>query len=298
MSYFQSLAVFLTVVEEKSFSAAAKKLSLTQPTVSFHIDSMEKRLGCSLFVRTRRGVELTVYGKTLYENTAGVKVLLERTERKIQDLRRGVAGTVRIGAGTIPGEYILPGLLACFQREHPNVSIQLNSGDSQSIYREYLAGKIPICVIGFCPDNQSGAIGLWNDEIIPVAAANLAAQFSDPVRPEELLGWPQVVRNTESASRLAVQTALAKLGIELGQSGVFFQVASNEAMKRALQAGAGIGFMSRRAVEVEVRSGLLQPLNVEGLKITRRFFALKNDDLPLTVVDAVWQYLLQSAETQ
>lgn len=296
MSYFQALAVFLTVAEEKSFSAAAKKLSLSQPTVSFHIDSMEKHLGCPLFVRTRRGVEMTVYGKTLYENTVSIKSLLERTERKIQDLRRGVAGTVQIGAGTVPGEYILPVLLTRFLREHANVSIHLNSGDSRSIYRDWLDGKMSICILGFQPSDQPEAVALWSDEIIPVAAANLAAELPDPMQPEDLLRFPQVSRTAESASRIAVQTALEKLDLSPRENSVVFQVGSNEAMKRALQAGAGIGFLSRRAVETELGTGLLLPLRVEGLKIVRRFYGLKNNNQALTVVEAVWNYLLESVE--
>lgn len=135
MSYLQALDVFIAVAEEHSFSAAAKKLSLSQPTVSFHIDSMERKFGCPLFVRTRRGAELTVYGRTLYDNTRNVQELLARTERKIRDLRQGVSGKITIGAGTIPGEYILPSLLALFLQQHPGVSVNLISADSQSIYQ-------------------------------------------------------------------------------------------------------------------------------------------------------------------
>jgi len=177
MIYLQALAVFLAVAEERSFSAAAKKLSLTQPTVSFHIDGMEKKFGCSLFVRTRRGADLTVYGRTLYENTRNIQDLLDRTERKIRDLCQGVAGHVSIGAGTVPGEYILPVLLAQFLRDHPTVCVNLIADDSQSIYQLWQEGKIPICIIGFCPIDQPQAVKVWSDEIVPVIAPPTGGRF-------------------------------------------------------------------------------------------------------------------------
>ena len=84
MSFWQSLSVFGAVVEEGSFSGAAKKLDLTQPTVSFHIDNLEKNFGCPLFQRTSRGVTLTVYGDTLRNYTSKINVQLEEAHNHIK----------------------------------------------------------------------------------------------------------------------------------------------------------------------------------------------------------------------
>lgn len=296
MTYLQALAVFLAVAEERSFSAAAKKMSLTQPTVSFHIDSMEKKFGCSLFLRTRRGAELTVYGRTLYENTRHVQDVLDRTERKIRDLCQGLAGQVTIGAGTIPGEYILPALLAQFLRDHPTVSINLISADSQSIYQLWQKNKLPICIIGFCPADQPQAVKVWSDEIIPVVSPRLAADFSDTISPVDLCSHPQIVRHESSASRSAVNQALIRLGIRPEQCNETLQVSGNEALKRAVMAAAGIGFISRHAVENELFSGTLIQLHVAGLSVVRSFYALRqtNDELPL--IGVLWDYLMAKAK--
>jgi molybdate transport repressor ModE-like protein len=76
MSQWQSLSVFLAVAEEGSFSGAAKKLEITQPTVSFHIDNLEKKLGCPLVERTAKGTTLTVYGEVLFANLGKAEALL------------------------------------------------------------------------------------------------------------------------------------------------------------------------------------------------------------------------------
>ena len=292
MSYMQALAVFIAVAEEKSFSAAAKKLSLTQPTVSFHIDGMERKFGCPLFIRTRRGAELTVYGRTLYENTRDVQDLLDRTERKLQDLCRGVAGQVTIGAGTIPGEYILPPLLADFLRDHPGVSVRLVSGDSRSIYEQWQNGKLAICIIGFPPSPADEAQPVWFDELVAVVADRLLATMPRQLAPQDLRRYPLVIRQESSSSRSVVVQALRELGVPLEKCQVALEVSGNEALKRAVLAGAGIGFISRRAVEGELAGGALAVLSIEGLAITRRFYALQRQNQELPLVKTLWAHLL------
>jgi len=295
MSYLQALAVFIAVAEEKSFSAAAKKLSLTQPTVSFHIDGMERKFGCPLFVRTRRGADLTVFGRTLYENTRMVQELLDRTERKIKDLCQGVAGQVTIGAGTIPGEYILPLLLAQFLREHPGVSVNLISGDSQSIFHSWQEGCMSICVLGFLPPGISDVEIVWTDEIIPVASPQMhLAGF--PWLPQELCQYPLVVRHESSSSMGYVWRSLHDLGVSRESCNIVLQVSGNEALKKAVQAGAGIGFVSRRAVESELLEGSLQQVPVQGLQIKRHFYALCDTQAQMPVSLALWQYLVSQRE--
>lgn len=291
MTNLQALAVFIAVAEEHSFSAAAKKLSLTQPTVSFHIDSIERKFGCPLFVRTRRGAELTVYGRTLYENTRNVQDLLERTERKIRDLCLGVSGQVTIGAGTIPGEYILPQLLAQFLRQHPGVSVNLISADSQSIYKMWQDGKLPICVIGFLPRELPTAQRLWTDEIIPVAAKQMEIATA-PWAPEDFRRFPLIVRHASSASMSTVQQAFERFGISLAECNIVLQVTGNEALKTAVQAGGGIGFISRQAVAKELAEGSLIEIPVTGLKIRRSFFALNSKENEMPATRILWEALL------
>ena len=291
MTNLQALAVFIAVAEEHSFSAAAKKLSLTQPTVSFHIDSIERKFGCPLFVRTRRGAELTVYGRTLYENTRNVQDLLERTERKIRDLCLGVSGQVTIGAGTIPGEYILPQLLAQFLRQHPGVSVNLISADSQSIYKMWQDGKLPICVIGFLPRELPTAQRLWTDEIIPVAAKQMEIATA-PWAPEDFRRFPLIVRHASSASMSTVQQAFERFGISLAECNIVLQVMGNEALKTAVQAGGGIGFISRQAVAKELAEGSLIEIPVTGLKIRRSFFALNSKENEMPATRILWEALL------
>jgi DNA-binding transcriptional LysR family regulator len=231
----------------------------------------------------------------LYDNTRNVQELLARTERKIRDLCQGVSGNITIGAGTIPGEYILPSLLALFLQQHPGVSVNLVSADSQSIYKMWQAGKLSLCVIGFLPPATRQACKLWTDEIIPVAAKQM--QLSTiPWTAEELCRYPLVLRHESSASMAAVRGALNSLGISLDECNVVLQVSGNEALKTAVKVGAGIGFVSRKAVTQELAEGSLVQVPVAELQIKRDFYALLNEGLEMPVTLALWEYLLALQE--
>ena len=217
--------------------------------------------------------------------------MLERTERKIRDLCAGVSGQVAIGAGTIPGEYILPPLLAQFLRQHPGVSVNLVSADSQSIYKMWQDGKLPICVIGFLPRELPTAQRLWTDEIIPVAAKQMEISTA-PWAPEDFRRFPLIVRHASSASMSTVRQAFERFGILLAECNIVLQVTGNEALKAAVQAGGGIGFISRQAVAKELAEGSLVEIPVTGLNIRRNFYALRSEDNEMPATRIMWEALL------
>ena len=100
------------------------------------------------------------------------------------------------------------------------------------------------------------------------------------------------MRHESSSSRSSVDHALRNLSVLLEECSVVMQVSGNEALKAAVLAGIGIGFVSRRAVEAELKAGNLVPLSIEGLSITRNFYALRQDNLELPVAEALWKFLV------
>ena len=129
----KQLEAFVRVAETKNFSAAARQLFLTQPTVSAHIAALEKELNTCLLVRSTKGVALSESGKELY---AYAEQMLE-LEQKIRE-RFGLAGrqsgsVLRIAASTIPAQYLLPGIMAQFRGEYPEEQLKLFETDSGGV---------------------------------------------------------------------------------------------------------------------------------------------------------------------
>jgi DNA-binding transcriptional LysR family regulator len=296
MSHWQSLSVFLAVAEEGSFSGAAKKLNLTQPTVSFHIDNLERRLGCPLVDRTTRGTSLTVYGELLYANTRKADDMLRAAESQLRAMIAGAAGRITIGASTIPAEYILPALAASFLQSHPGVEVDLRTGDSQTMLEAFDGGDLPIAVVGARPGGNYEAYPLWQDELVLVAHPALAARLSPAPSAEEILALPLVARGKTSGSMRAVNEALADHGIDPGRLRIAFRVGGNEALKAAVVSRAGAGFISRWAVKEELAAGHLTVIDLPPLRIVRSFYAVSRPPLVPECVRLFWEYLLASGK--
>ena len=292
MSYLHSLSVFTAVAEEKSFSAAAKKLNLTQPTVSFHIDNLEKHFDCTLFHRTAKGVSLTIYGETLYDSTRKIHQIAKETENQMKALAAGESGQITIGASTIPGEYILPAKLARFLQLYPNIRISIRTASSQAILSEFLQGKFPIAIVGVKPEDTLTSYPLWKDQLVLAAHPHIARELNKNASVEKTLAHPLIIRESSSGSSHTVFSILKNHNININQLHIALEVTSNEALKGAILEKAGIGFISSWAVQHELKAGSLEALSLPGIKLDRTFYALHHPHLTPTCVQNLWQYLL------
>jgi DNA-binding transcriptional LysR family regulator len=294
MSQWQSLSVFLAVAEEGSFSGAAKKLEITQPTVSFHIDNLEKKLGCPLVERTAKGTTLTVYGEVLFANLGKAEALLKVAENQLNSMVKGAAGRITLGASTVPAEYILPGLAAEFLQKNPGLEIDLRTGDSMTIIEAFSAGQFPIAVVGSPPGDGVKSRPLWQDELVMVAHPALADRLGNAPSLEEALSLPLISRGQSSGSMRAVENALAVRGIGRDRLRVVLQVGGNEALKAAIASQAGAGFISRWAVREELSAGRLAVIPLTEVRIFRTFYAICRQPLLPTCLQMFWDYLLAS----
>src|SRR5919197_4630854 len=128
----RQLSAFCAVVERRSFSQAAEKLGVTQPAVSLQVRSLEKRLGQQLLDRSGRRVEPTEAGLRLYRGAQRLLALEEQLLEDVAEEDATLRGTLQIGASTGPGGTVVPLLLCEFQREHPDVAVQLEISDTQT----------------------------------------------------------------------------------------------------------------------------------------------------------------------
>lgn len=292
MSYLQALPIFLAVIEEGSFSAAAKKLSLTQPTVSFHIDNLEKDFNCQLFTRTSKGVLLTVYGETLYQNTYKIHDMVRETQNQIKAMIAGSVGHITIGASTIPAEYILPSLLGDFLQQHEGVKLSLRTGDSGTILGSFREGLFPIAIVGSKPDSDLCSQPLWSDELVLIAHPDRYASLPAKPQTEDIFKLPFVIREATSGTRSSFFETLAKYGITDEQCSVILEVGGSESLKSAVLNNVGIGFISQWAVQRELADGRLRTIPLPGFKVERQFYAVCRPPLLPTCVQLFWDFLL------
>jgi DNA-binding transcriptional LysR family regulator len=277
----RQLAAFCAVVEKRSFSQAAERLGVTQPAVSLQIRSLEKRVGQQLLDRSGRRVEPTEAGLRLYR---GAQRLLALEEQLLGELseERGIAGRLEVGASTGPGGSVVPLLLCELQREHPDLSVALTVADTQRVV-ELVAGRdVELGVVGFAPRHRSAVFEpLFRDEV--VLACPAGHRFAgrrvtlDDLRDETLILMQQ-----GAGVREAIEDELRDAGVRVREFDVRLELGLQESVRSAVEAGYGVTFISRSAIEGALAAGTLTEARVEGLEPTRELFLVRSSGRTLT----------------
>jgi DNA-binding transcriptional LysR family regulator len=266
----RQLAAFCAVVERKSFSLAAERLGVTQPAVSLQIRSLEGRFGQQLLDRSGRRVEPTEAGRRLYR---GAQRLLAQERQLLEDVAGEAEGPLRgqlaLGASTGPGGTVVPVLLCEFAEANPEVMVDLSIFDTQTIVDRVARRELELGVVGATPRNRSVAYeAFFRDEVVLVCPPGhrFAGQT---VTLDDLRGEPLIVMQEGAGVRQVIEDELRQVGMRLRDLDVRLELGLQESVKSAVEAGHGVTFISRTAVEPELAAGTLAAARVEGLEPSR-----------------------------
>ncbi|MGD0736322.1 MAG: LysR substrate-binding domain-containing protein [Terracidiphilus sp.] len=267
------VVVFRAVAEQLSFRKAAEELYLTQPAVSLQIKALEEDLGVQLFDRTGSHIELTAAGKILLDCSAQVNALLLQAEQDIAALSGEHAGQLALGASTTIAQYVLPRLLGEFRREHPRVYPTLISGNTEHIVDAVKQQKIELGFIeGPARSRDVKTEPFLEDELVLIASTAHEWAERNSVSCSELASGPLLMRERGSGTRHVIELALERLGVRRNSLHIVMELDSTEAIKSAVEAGLGIGFVSRWAIAKDLRlNNSFRIIAVEGLQIKREF---------------------------
>lgn len=267
------LVVFRAVAEQQSFRKAAEELYLTQPAVSLQIKALEEDVGVQLFDRTGTRIKLTEAGKILLECSRQASALLVLAKDKIAALSGDHAGELALGASTTVAQYVLPRLLGEFSREYPRVHPTMISGNTEQIVQALEEQKIALGLIEGPARNRDVKTEpfLEDDLVLIVSAAHEWAELKS-VSCSEIATAPLLMRERGSGTRRVVEIALAQHGVKLNSLRIVMELDSTQAIKSAVEAGLGIGFVSRWAIAKDSRlDNSFRIVEVEGLRIKRDF---------------------------
>jgi len=268
------LRTFVEVVQRRSFSAAAQALGISQPAVSQQMQRLEKELGVTLLRRGRRGIaEITPPGEMVLYFARTTLVAYDALQGELDRQRDLAAGELQLAASTIPGEYLVPQLLADFRAQHPNVKAQVTVGDTADAVRKVLAGECDLGFVG-APIEQPGLVQerLAADEVVLVVYATHPFAGREQVTWEEVLTQPLIVREEGSGTRRTVERALAVQGTTLPPESVALTLGSTQAVVQAVRDQLGIGFVSKRAIARVPPAERLPTVVIEELTFVRDLF--------------------------
>lgn len=273
MLNFRQLTTFVTVAELGSFTKAAKKLYMTQPAVSWQIKSLENELGLTLLERRDRQVTLTEAGRIFYTDAKRLTNLYEKLMYTIEEYKGLGTGTLKIGASTIPGEYLLPHYIGRFKGLFPDINITLSIGDTKDIIEKLLMDGIHLGVIGARPAEDKLVFRpLMEDELILIAGAQHPWAEAEEIPLEDLMQAKFVFREEGSGTRMVIEQELAARGIPVERLQVEMELGSTRAVITAVAANLGVSFVSRLAVRDALSLGHVREIKVRGLDIKRHIY--------------------------
>jgi DNA-binding transcriptional LysR family regulator len=266
----RQLAAFCAVVDRRSFSQAAERLGVTQPAVSLQVRALEKRLGIQLLDRSGRRVEPTEAGWRLYRGAQKLLALEEQIESDVASTVEGeLRGTLVLGASTGPAAIVVPLLLGEFQRQNPGVHVSLTVSDTHTVVERVAARELELGIVGASRRHRGVRFEpFFSDEVI--LACPPGHRFAGrSISLDELREEPLILMQEGAGVRQIVEDALRRRGIRLRDLDVRLELGLQESVRRAVQAGYGVTFISRTAVESDLEAGTLSEARVQGLEATR-----------------------------
>ncbi len=290
----RKLEVFCKVVELKSFTRAAAAVMLSQPTVSEHIRSLEDELGQKLVDRLGRQVEPTPVGSLL--NSYAVKILRLHQDalQAVEQYGGKLVGRIMIGAGTIPGTYILPGVIGGFRERYPSVKATLKINSSHKIVQDVLEGHLEIGVVGArWSERGLDYKEVYSDSLSVVVSADHPMAGRKEISLGELREEPFILRESGSGTRKVVDQILEDHGVKTSNIYEVAEIGSTAAVLQAVKEGLGISIVSTKAVEKDLGAGRIVSLPVKGVKMERPFYKIRRKNRELSPAASIFWVSLQ-----
>lgn len=269
---FKQLEAFIAVIEWNSFSMAAKKLYLTQPTVSAHIRTLEKELGTTLLNRTTKQINVTEDGRYLYKQAKQMMALREQVYEQFQQKE---THTIRLGASTIPSLYILPQILPVFHKKYPLIKLELWQSDSAGVLEKIRNRQLDIGVVGMKTEASFFSfIPFSKDELVIAAPYNehFLEMKKKPFELHELLKEPVIMREGASGAMKEASRFLEQMKIDPMGLNVVAQMNDQEMIKASIKNGLGISIMSGYSVMREEKNEELLIFRPENYDCQRQFY--------------------------
>jgi DNA-binding transcriptional LysR family regulator len=209
--------------------------------------------------------------------------VLDEATVAIEEMRGIKRGTLRVGASTTVGIYLLPAALGAFKKEHPGLVISLEIGTRARVQEQVLDSELDLAVVGpALKDPELAAIPFLSDELVVIAPAGHALAGKKGLNLKDLAAEPFVMREPASGSRWSLEKAARKAGAKLV---VAMELGSNGAIKHAVESGLGLAVISRYACSLEFSTKRLVELDVKGFPIRRDWHIvhLRRRKLPASV---------------
>lgn len=269
--------VFLKVAERLSFSKAAEDLCISQPAVSKHIMQLETYWGVNLFERRGYSIRLTEAGKIHYSYLIVIQQQYRELEYSLGQLRKVFQGQLRLGVSSTIAQYVLPEVLAAFNRAYPQIRLQMYSSNSSEAEQMLLGDKVDMILVENAKsDSKLKYTTFMDDELVVIGKRESTYKGRKLMDLNTLVNTPIVLREEGSGTLEVISNSLKSKQLSLDALHIVLQLGSTESIKRFLVNFNGLAIVSERAVYKEVANNELQLYALPDMPMLRSFrFATK-----------------------
>jgi len=264
---FRQLRVFTEVARKLSFVRAAEALHLTPPAVTMQVKELEAAVGLPLFDRQGRTISLTTTGEYFLVYAKRLISTLKDAEDAMARFKRVEAGVLNIGLVST-AKYFIPRMLARFHEEHPGIEVRLQvTGNREQLLTLLHGNEVDLAVMGRPPKEMAtSAEPFAAHPLVFIAPPNHPLLHAESVPVQALEAHPLIVREPGSGTRKAMEDFFREHRVT---PRIVMEMSSNETIKQAVMAGLGISFLSLHTMGLELRSGLMHIVDVDGTPIMR-----------------------------
>jgi DNA-binding transcriptional LysR family regulator len=280
-----ALQVFLEAAKTENFTKAGQVLNLSQPAVSMQIRSLESYLQVELFERNGRNIQLTKSGQALAPMAEQIVQMAFGIEESIRASQGKVVGNLVIGCSSASARYILPHLVARFQRLYPDVRVSIPVISRTEMVDRVIGGEYDLGVSSMrAGDHEVSYTEFFTDHLALIAPTSHSWTRRGSVEAHELLDERFICREPDSACRAAVTEGLGQLGVDINQMHMVMEIGNPEALAMAVEHGIGVSFVSLLAAMPRLGLGRLAIVNVEGLDLRHPVELVQSTSRPASPV--------------
>lgn len=263
----RQLEIVRTVADAGSFTAASRRLHVSQSAVSRQVLLLEEELGEPLFVRLGRKVRLTDAGEALLQLSRRVHADISDTTAAIVDHQKTLRGTVQLGGGMTVCLHVFPALLKEFRRKHPEVEVKLTTGGTPFLLERLRAGAVDVALLTLPVEGADMvSVPVMREELLLAMHPSHPLARRRRVTPADLDGQPFVLFERGSSTRRVVDDLFTREQIN---PRIVMETENVEILKALVLIGMGITIIPYQAVTREVQSGRLRCTRIERVTLVR-----------------------------
>lgn len=286
----RQLETFIKVVDLKSFSGAAEKLYITQPTVTNHIQNLEKELDTILINRSGKNISLTEAGRLLYKYAIHIVNSCEMAKFDLAAYKGRIEGHLSIYSSSVPRKYVLPHIINKFLEQYPDVSFTLDDNDSENVIQNILEGETDFGIVGAkYPSKKLNYIELMEDRLLLITPNN--SIYTEPnyssLPMDKIVKGRFLFREEGSGTRKLLDNRLKKHRVD--NLNIIAYIKDTETIKELVSLGVGLSFLSEKAIVDDVKSGKYKAYYIDKIDLNRKFYFVYHNNRQLSPLNETFK---------